>query len=120
MVRDCIFCKIVEGEVPAREVYKDDLVHAFHDINPVAPVHILIVPKKHIFGIQELEPEDEGLVGHMLYVARKIAEEQGLAPDEELNGGYRLVFNVGRDAGQSVFHLHLHLIGGRRMGWPPG
>lgn len=118
--KDCIFCKIIRGEIPSKKVFEDDRVYAFHDINPVAPVHILIVPKKHIFGIQKLEEEDECLVGHMFYVARKIAEEQELAPDENLNGGYRLVFNVGKDAGQSVFHLHLHLIGGRPMGWPPG
>jgi len=118
--KDCIFCKIVRGEVPSKRVYEDEQVYAFHDINPVAPVHILIVPKKHITGIQTLEREDECLVGHMFYVARKIAEELGIAPDENLNKGYRLVFNVGKDAGQSVFHLHLHLIGGRKMEWPPG
>ena len=116
----CIFCKIVRGEIPSNKVYEDEQTYAFHDINPVAPVHILIIPKKHILGIQELREEDECLVGHMFTVARKIAQEQGLTPDEELNGGYRLVFNVGKDAGQSVFHLHLHLIGGRQMGWPPG
>ena len=118
--KDCIFCKIVRGEVPSKKVFEDEKVYAFHDINPVAPTHILIVPKKHILGVQTLEPEDECLVGHMFYVARRIAEDQGLAPKEDLKGGYRLVFNVGRDAGQSVFHLHLHLIGGRHMGWPPG
>ena len=119
-MEDCIFCKIVRGEIPSKKVYEDEQVYAFHDINPVAPVHVLIIPKKHIFGIQELEEEDECLVGHMFTVARKIAKEQELAPDEELKGGYRLVFNVGKDAGQSVFHLHLHLIGGRQMSWPPG
>jgi histidine triad (HIT) family protein len=118
--KECIFCKIVRGEVPSKKVYEDDRVYAFQDINPVAPTHILIVPKKHIMGVQEIQEEDECLVGHMFYVARKIAEEKGLAPKEDLSGGYRLVFNVGRDAGQSVFHLHLHLIGGRHMGWPPG
>jgi len=117
---DCIFCRIVRGEVPAQKVWEDDGVLAFRDINPVAPVHILIVPKKHIEGVQSLTQEDECLVGHMFYVARRIAEEQGIAPGEDLSRGYRLVFNVGRDAGQSVFHLHLHLIGGRSMGWPPG
>ncbi len=117
---ECIFCKIVRGEVPAQKVQEDDRVVAFRDINPVAPVHILIVPRKHIEGVQSLTPEDECLVGHMFYVARRIAEEQGIAPAEDLSRGYRLVFNVGRDAGQTVFHLHLHLIGGRSMGWPPG
>jgi len=119
-MEDCVFCKIVRGEVPSRKVYEDEQVYAFHDINPVAPVHILIVPKKHIIGVQALEPEDERLVGHMFYVAKNVAKDQGLGPKEDLSGGYRLVFNVGIDAGQSVFHLHLHLIGGRRMGWPPG
>jgi histidine triad (HIT) family protein len=119
-MKDCIFCKIVSKEVPSKGVYEDDTVYAFHDINPVSPVHILIVPKKHILGIQEMQEEDERIVGHMLYIAKIIAERLGLAPDENLNRGYRLVFNVGKDAGQSVFHLHLHLIGGRRMSWPPG
>jgi len=117
---DCIFCRIVSGDVPAEKVYEDGEVLAFRDINPVAPVHILIVPKKHITGIQSLQQEDECLVGHMFYVARIIAEEQGIAPAEDLSRGYRLVFNVGKDAGQTVFHLHLHLIGGRPMSWPPG
>ncbi len=120
MAQDCIFCKIINGEIPSKKVYEDDLVYAFHDINPVAPVHVLIVPKKHVLGIQEISEEDELLVGHMFLVARRIAQDLGLAPDEALNGGYRLVFNVGKDAGQSVFHLHLHLIGGRSMSWPPG
>ena len=110
----------MSGEVESKKVYEDDKVYAFHDINPVAPIHILIVPKKHILGVQELTEEDECLVGHMFVVARKIAEDLGIAPDENLNKGYRLVFNVGKDAGQSVFHLHLHLIGGRAMSWPPG
>ena len=118
--KDCIFCKIIKGEIPSKKVYEDDKVYAFHDINPVAPFHILIIPKKHIVGIQSLEAEDECLVGHMFYVARKIAQDLGIAPDENLNKGYRLVFNVGKDAGQSVFHLHLHLIGGRKIEWPPG
>jgi len=119
-MKDCIFCKIVAKEVPSKGVYEDELVYAFHDINPVAPVHILIVPKRHIVGIQEMREEYEKEVGHMFYVARLIAENLGIAPDENLNKGYRLVFNVGKDAGQSVFHLHLHLIGGRKMDWPPG
>ncbi len=119
-MQDCIFCKIVRKEIPSKGAYEDDIVYAFHDINPVAPTHILIVPKKHIVGIQSLEPEDKELVGHMFYVARKLGEELGYAPDENLNKGYRLVFNVGRDAGQSVFHLHLHFIAGRKMEWPPG
>ncbi|MFN3813737.1 MAG: histidine triad nucleotide-binding protein [Aquificaceae bacterium] len=119
-MQDCIFCKIVRREIPSRGVYEDDMVYAFHDINPIAPVHVLIISKKHILGIQTIEEEDKGLIGHMFYSAKRIAQDLGLAPDEKLNRGYRLVFNVGKDAGQSVFHLHLHLIGGRSMSWPPG
>ncbi|WP_448588142.1 histidine triad nucleotide-binding protein [Thermocrinis sp.] len=119
-MKDCIFCKIVNKEIPSKGAYEDDSVYAFHDINPVAPIHILIVPKKHIFGIQSLEPEDEQLVGHMFYVARKLGEKLNLSSPDSTKDGYRLVFNVGENAGQSVFHLHLHLIGGRSMSWPPG
>jgi histidine triad (HIT) family protein len=93
-MKECIFCKIVSKEIPSKGVYEDELVYAFHDINPVAPIHILIVPKKHIFGVQSLEPEDEPVVGHMFYVARRLGEELGLAKGEDLKGGYRLVFNV--------------------------
>ncbi|NPA32600.1 MAG: histidine triad nucleotide-binding protein [Aquificae bacterium] len=118
--KDCIFCKIIRGELPSKKVYEDEQVYAFHDINPVAPVHVLIVPKKHIPSVHHLTPEDEQLVGHMFLVAKQIANELGVAPDENMNKGYRLVFNVGKDAGQTVFHLHLHLIGGRTMSWPPG
>ncbi len=119
-MNECIFCKIIAGEIPSEKVYEDETVYAFKDINPVAPVHILIIPKKHIMGIQTVDDRDSALIGHMFVAARKIAEKMGIAPDENLNKGYRLVFNVGRDAGQSVFHLHLHLIGGRSMSWPPG
>jgi histidine triad (HIT) family protein len=120
MQEDCIFCKIIRGEIPSKKVYEDEVAFAFYDINPVAPTHILIVPKKHIVGIQGITEEDRETVGHMFLVARKISEELGLSPGEDLSGGYRLVFNVGRDAGQSVFHLHLHLLGGRALSWPPG
>ncbi|MFN7065485.1 MAG: histidine triad nucleotide-binding protein [Aquificaceae bacterium] len=119
-MQECIFCKIARKEIPSRGVYEDDLVYAFHDINPIAPTHILIIPKRHIVGIQSLDPKEKELVGHMFYVARLLGEDLGYAPDERLNKGYRLVFNVGRDAGQSVFHLHLHFIAGRSMEWPPG
>ncbi len=111
---DCVFCKIVKGQLPSKKVFEDERVYAFEDINPVAPTHVLIVPKKHIVGLQELTEEDACLVGHMFVVAKRIAQERNL------KGGYRTVFNVGEDAGQSVFHLHLHLIGGRKMAWPPG
>ena len=116
---ECIFCKIVRGEAPSQKVYEDDSVYAFRDINPVAPTHVLIVPTEHIPGVQEMKPEHERVVGHMFLVAKVIAEELGLAP-RNTEGGYRLVFNVGKAAGQTVFHLHLHLIGGRTMAWPPG
>ena len=117
---DCIFCKIVKGEIPSRKVYEDDRVYAFHDINPVAPTHILIIPKKHLAGVYELDEGDRELMGHIFYVARKIAEDLGFSPAQDPTRGYRLVVNSGPQAGQTVFHLHVHLLGGREMGWPPG
>ena len=115
MDTDCIFCKIVAGEVPGERLYQDDLATAFRDIHPVAPTHILIVPNKHIASTNEMEADDEPLVGHLFTVARKLAEEEGIR-----DSGYRLIINTGPDAGQVVFHLHLHLIGGRRMRYPMG
>jgi len=111
---DCVFCRIVRGEVPARIVYQDEEVTAFHDLNPQAPVHILIVPNRHIVGVAEVEPEDESTLGRLFTVARRLAEEMGVTQ------GYRLVVNSGPLAGQSVFHLHVHLLGGRPLHWPPG
>ncbi len=108
---DCIFCKIIAGEIPSKQVYKDDLVTAFHDINPVAPVHVLIVPNEHIPSVAEVEPQHEAILGHMFTVARQIAEQLGVA-----ESGFRLVVNTGRDGGQDVFHLHMHLLGGQRLG----
>ncbi len=108
---DCIFCKIVAGEIPAKEVYRDEQVTAFHDINPVAPVHVLIVPNEHIPSAAAAEPQHEALLGHMFVVARRVAEELGVA-----ERGFRLVVNNGPEAGQEVPHLHMHLLGGRRMG----
>ncbi len=108
---DCIFCKIIAGEIPSKQVYKDDLVTAFHDINPVAPVHILIVPNEHIPSVAEVEPQHEAILGHMFTVARHIAEQLGVA-----KSGFRLVVNTGHDGGQDVFHLHMHLLGGQRLG----
>ena len=102
---DCIFCKIVAGEIPANKVYEDDQVVAFHDIHPKAPVHILIIPKKHIPTLADLAPEDEPLVGHMAKVAKQVAAEQGLK-------GYKVLFNVNKEGGQVVFHLHMHVLGG--------
>ncbi len=111
---DCLFCKIVRGDIPAKIAWSDDRVVAFHDINPQAPVHLLVIPKKHIASVSAIAPEDEALVGHVVRVAGDLAREFGIEA-----GGYRTVLNTGAEAGQTVFHLHLHLVGGRPMGWPP-
>ncbi|MEL1136175.1 histidine triad nucleotide-binding protein [Desulfitobacterium sp. THU1] len=108
---DCIFCKIINREIPSEVVYEDERVLAFKDINPVAPVHVLIIPKKHSESLNDLNPEDEALVGHLVIVATQLAEELGIA-----DSGYRLVNNCGDDGGQVVKHLHFHLIGGKRLG----
>jgi len=112
---DCLFCKIVAGEIPSKKVYSDETVTAFWDINPAAPTHILIIPNKHIASVGELAEVDEQLMGHLFTVARKIAEDEGIA-----ESGYRLIINNGADGGQVVFHLHLHLLGGRKMKYPMG
>src|SRR5438445_21890 len=111
----CLFCEIVAGRIPARVVYQDDEVIAFHDITPQAPSHTLIIPKKHITSLLELTPEDDVVIGSLVRKARDLARQAGLAEN-----GFRLVFNCGDDAGYSVYHIHLHLIGGRKLGWPPG
>ena len=111
---DCLFCRIIRGEIPAKKVYEDDKVFAFEDINPQAPTHVLIIPKKHIVGIDRANPEDAEIIGYSHLIAAKLGRERGIEQ------GYRTVYNVGPDSGQSVFHLHLHLIGGRKMAWPPG
>ena len=112
---DCLFCKIVNREIPGSIVYEDDRVLAFNDINPQAPTHVLVVPKRHIASLNELTPGDDEIVGELARRAAAIAKERGIAA-----GGYRTVFNTNRDAGQTVFHIHLHLLGGRSMQWPPG
>jgi len=112
---NCLFCKIVDRRIPSKLVYSDDKVIAFEDINPQAPTHILIVPNKHIPDIQSMNEEDRGLIGHLFFVARNLAETRSLE-----KGGYRLVINNGQDAGQAVFHIHLHLLSGRAFAWPPG
>lgn len=112
---DCIFCKILVGEIPSTQVFNDEQVTAFRDINPAAPTHILIIPNRHIAAVNDLTPDDEKLVGHMVTVARKIATQEGIA-----ESGYRLIINNGPDGGQEVFHLHLHLLGGHRMRHPMG
>jgi len=111
---DCLFCKIIRGQIPAKKAYEDDRVFAFHDINPQAPTHILIIPKKHISGVDTAMGDDADIIGYSHLIAAKLAQERNL------EDGYRTCYNVGPDAGQSVFHLHLHLIGGRKMSWPPG
>ncbi len=112
---ECIFCKIAGGEIPAELVHQDDEVLAFRDINPQAPVHVLIVPKRHIATLNDVTPKDAGLIGKLYLVARQLANEMGVA-----DKGYRTLINCNMDGGQDVFHIHLHLLAGRRMGWPPG
>jgi histidine triad (HIT) family protein len=112
---DCLFCKIVKREIPGSIVYEDDRVLAFNDINPQAPTHVLLVPKRHIASLDDLTPGDDQIVGELARRAAAIARDRGIAA-----GGYRTVFNTNRDAGQTVFHIHLHLLGGRAMQWPPG
>jgi histidine triad (HIT) family protein len=111
---DCLFCRIIRGEVPSRKVYEDELVYAFEDLNPQGPTHVLVVPKKHITGLKEAAVEDAELLGRCHLAAARIARERSI------EDGYRTVLNVGQRAGQSVFHLHVHLIGGRPLQWPPG
>lgn len=111
---DCLFCNIVKGQIPSEKVYEDNDVYAFKDVNPEAPVHILIIPKRHIKSVDELEETDKEIVGHIFLVAKKLAKEN------KLENGYRLVSNIGEEGGQSVKHLHFHLLGGRSFNWPPG
>jgi Diadenosine tetraphosphate (Ap4A) hydrolase and other HIT family hydrolases len=112
---NCLFCRIVAGEIPAKLAYEDEDVIAFYDINPQAPLHVLIIPRKHIAMINDIQPEDAALVGKLYLAAKKIAADAGYADE-----GYRVVMNCGADAGQSVFHIHLHLLAGRALHWPPG
>lgn len=115
MSDDCLFCKIVAGDIPAKVVYENDHVMAFNDINPQAPLHVLIIPKKHIATINDLEADDAQVVGEMYLAAKQIAADAGYA-----DTGYRVAMNCGADAGQTVFHIHLHLLAGRPLSWPPG
>ncbi|MDW7975140.1 MAG: histidine triad nucleotide-binding protein [Leptospiraceae bacterium] len=114
-MQNCVFCHIVAKEIPARIVYEDEDLSAFHDINPQAPVHILVIPKKHIPSLAEIRPEDEGLLGKLLSKTSYIAKIAGVSED-----GYRVVINTNRDAQQTVFHLHIHILAGRTFSWPPG
>ena len=112
---DCIFCKIAAGAIPASIVYQTDDVVAFRDLNPQAPTHILVIPKKHIATTNDIAVADVALIGNMHLAAKHVAKEEGIA-----DSGYRTVMNCNRGAGQTVFHIHLHVLGGRAMGWPPG
>jgi len=115
MQNDCIFCKIVNKQIPAKTVYEDEQLMAFYDISPAAPVHVLVIPKKHISNLLELKPEDSPLIAHVMTTITKIATQLGLAED-----GFRLVVNTKENGGQTVPHLHWHILGGRFMNWPPG
>jgi histidine triad (HIT) family protein len=112
---DCLFCKIRDGLIPAKVVYRDDQCLAFEDINPQAPTHVLFIPHKHIATVNDITAEDREVVGHLFIAAAKLARERGHA-----DNGYRVVMNTQRDAGQTVFHIHLHLLAGRPLHWPPG
>ena len=112
---DCVFCKIIAGQIPGSLVYEDQDVAAFRDINPQAPLHVLIVPRRHIATLNDLTEADDAVVGSMFRAAAALAKRHGYA-----DRGYRTVFNTNREAGQTVFHIHLHLLGGRALGWPPG
>ena len=112
---DCLFCKIIDRDIPAAVVYEDDHVLAFNDINPQASTHVLVVPKRHIATLNDLTADDDAMIGELVRRAAALAKERGISA-----GGFRTVFNTNRDAGQTVFHIHLHLLGGRSLGWPPG
>ena len=112
----CLFCRIISGEIPAKKVFEDDVAIAFNDINPQAPTHVLVIPRDHIESLDDASQKDETLLGHLLRISARVANEHGLSG----SGGYRAVINTGRGAGQSVFHLHVHVLGGREMTWPPG
>ncbi len=111
---DCLFCKIVAGDIPAKKIYEDDLVVAFHDIAPQAPVHFLVIPKKHISTMNDIQEEDRELVGHIMYTAQRLAKELGC------DDGFRVAMNCNEMGGQTVYHIHLHVLGQRQMSWPPG
>lgn len=111
---DCLFCKIIKGDIPSKLIYEDDRVYAFHDIDPKAPVHFLVIPKKHIATLDDLQEEDTQLAGHILLTAQRLAKQLGC--DE----GYRVVMNCNELGGQTVYHIHMHVLGQRQLAWPPG
>ena len=110
----CLFCRILRGEIPSKKVYEDDDVYAFEDIDPKAPTHVLVIPKRHLAGLKEAQAADAEIIGRCHLAAAEIARQRNIEK------GYRTVLNVGPESGQSVFHLHVHLLGGRRLSWPPG
>lgn len=112
---NCIFCKIISGEIPSQKLHQDEQVTAFRDLHPVAPTHVLIVPNQHIASVNEVAPEDEAMLGHLYMVAKQLAEKEGIQEH-----GYRLIVNTGAHAGQEIYHLHMHLIGGQRLRFPMG
>ena len=115
MQEDCLFCKIINKSIPAKIVYEDELAIAFEDINPQAPIHILIIPKQHIATINDINSEHNSLMGHLVQIAKQLASEFNISED-----GYRILMNCNIHGGQAVFHIHLHLLGGRQLNWPPG
>lgn len=114
-MNNCLFCKIIAGEIPSDKVYENEHVFAFRDIDPKAPTHILIVPKEHIATTNDLDESHKSIVGEIVLTAKQLAKDEGIA-----ESGYRTVFNCNKDGGQAVYHIHLHLLGGRQMNWPPG
>jgi len=114
-MNNCLFCKIIEGEIPSDKVYENEHIFAFRDIDPKAPTHVLIIPKEHIATTNDLVESHKTIIGEIMLTAKQLAEEEGVA-----ESGYRTVFNCNNDGGQAVYHIHLHLLGGRQMGWPPG
>lgn len=114
-MEDCLFCKIITGEIPSNKVYEDEFTFAFRDINPVAPIHVLVIPKVHVSGLTEISPKNSDIMKNITETSRKICEMEGLTSD-----GFRFVINSGEYGGQTVFHLHLHILGGRKLNWPPG
>lgn len=114
-MENCIFCKIIKGEIPSKKIYEDDKAIAFHDISPAAPVHVLVIPKEHIESANHITEENSQVIAHIFQVINKIVEELNIAED-----GYRIVNNCGNDGGQTVGHLHFHVLGGRKLQWPPG
>lgn len=112
---ECLFCKIGSGQIPAKVVLQDDEILAFEDVNPQAPVHVLVIPKRHMEGLNDTNTGDKAFLGHLFEAAIRVAEKKGISET-----GYRVVANTGRNGGQTVFHLHLHVLGGRQMTWPPG